>query len=108
VHVTVRDGGVGIPRGDLERIFEPFYHGAPARYHSTGKTKFMGAGLGLGLPVSRGIARAHGGALWAESIGFDPERCPGATVHLTLPKQPPVQAAEPRRERGDERSDASP
>jgi signal transduction histidine kinase len=89
VHVTVRDGGVGIPARDLEKIFEPFYTGTTARHHSSGKTKFMGVGLGLGLPVSRGIARAHGGELWAESAGFDPERLPGARFHLLLPPCPP-------------------
>jgi signal transduction histidine kinase len=37
------------------------------------------------LPIARGIIEAHGGSIWAESPGFDEEKCPGSTLHLLLP-----------------------
>jgi signal transduction histidine kinase len=67
VRVGVADEGVGIPEGDLERVFEPFY---------TTKTH----GLGLGLSVCRRIINAHGGRLWADSKGAG-----GSTFFFTLP-----------------------
>ena len=55
VHVAVHDSGPGVPDSERERIFE--------RFHTTRP----GAGTGLGLPLVRAIADAHGGAVWAES-----------------------------------------
>ena len=56
VVVEVVDDGPGIPRGTLERVFEPFY-----------TTKEVGAGTGLGLDVVRRIVRAHGGEVSVRS-----------------------------------------
>jgi len=66
----VRDTGPGVPDGDRERIFDPFY-----------TTKEPGKGTGLGLAVSRSIARAAGGDLVVERRGSG-----GATFVLTLLK----------------------
>ncbi len=52
--VEIDDDGPGIPPGDAERVFEPFYRREPSRSRKTG-------GIGLGLAVVRSIARAHGG-----------------------------------------------
>ena len=52
--VEIDDKGPGIPDGELERVFEPFYRREGSRSRDTG-------GIGLGLPVVRSIARAHGG-----------------------------------------------
>ncbi len=65
--VTVADTGPGIPPGELERVFERFYSSAEGN-----------GGTGLGLPIARAIARAHGGSLTASSPG-------GATFELELP-----------------------
>lgn len=56
--LEVRDRGPGLPPGDEERIFEPFYR-AP------GLSESAVAGLGLGLTVCRGLALAHGASLTA-------------------------------------------
>src|SRR5439155_17367205 len=50
VHVVVEDDGPGIPPETLARLFQPFF-----------TTKEQGTGIGL--HISRGIARAHGGEL---------------------------------------------
>ena len=68
---VMRDSGPGIPGADLERIFERF----------TSDRSRPGAGTGLGLPIARAIARAHGGELRAASPG-------GAEFTLELPLAP--------------------
>lgn len=90
--VTVRDSGIGIDPALLVLIFEKFFRAQDPNYHSTGTTKFMGAGPGLGLTIARGVVQAHGGRIWAESEGCDPERCPGSTFTIALPLTPPALA----------------
>jgi two-component system, OmpR family, sensor histidine kinase KdpD len=58
VTLRVSDSGPGIPREELERIFEPF-HRAVDR---------PGGGSGLGLAIARGFVEANGGRLRAESV----------------------------------------
>jgi signal transduction histidine kinase len=89
VEVIVADTGIGIAREDLNRIFEKFYRVGDILFHSSGETKFRGGGPGLGLTIARGIVRAHGGFIWAESPGLDEEACPGARFHVLLPVEPP-------------------
>ncbi|MCK6592495.1 MAG: ATP-binding protein, partial [Polyangiaceae bacterium] len=55
--VEVGDRGPGIHEGDEERIFERFYRGPKAR----------ASGVGLGLPICRAIAQAHGGTIRARN-----------------------------------------
>jgi len=52
--IEIDDAGPGIPPGELDRVFEPFFRGEPSRNRETG-------GIGLGLAVVRSVARAHGG-----------------------------------------------
>jgi two-component system, OmpR family, sensor histidine kinase SenX3 len=75
VVLRVRDRGVGIPAGELKRIFKRFYR-VPRRAASHAK------GTGLGLFIVRAIARAHGGKVFAESAG----EAHGTTVTLELPR----------------------
>ena len=56
IEITVANSSSGIPVADRERIFERFYRADPARGREV-------EGFGLGLSVSREIARAHGGDL---------------------------------------------
>ncbi len=73
VQLTVADAGMGIAEEEIERVFERFYRGdgAAARHAE---------GAGLGLPLARAIARAHGGELALESRLGE-----GSTARLTLP-----------------------
>ena len=77
VMIIVRDSGVGIPADKLELIFEPF-----VQLERSLTTPAEGAGLGLA--ISRDLARGMGGDLRAESYGGQ-----GATLILTLPKATP-------------------
>ncbi|MFA7274955.1 MAG: ATP-binding protein [Crocinitomicaceae bacterium] len=56
VILKVADQGIGIPKNNLARIFEPFF-----------STKDIGEGMGLGLSVVHGIVRSHGGQVKVES-----------------------------------------
>jgi two-component system OmpR family sensor kinase len=58
VYVRVRDEGPGLPDEELEAVFRPFYRGDTARNMDKANPQ---AGVGLGLSISRAIARAHGG-----------------------------------------------
>jgi len=81
VEVCVADEGIGIAPGDLERIFERFQQVEPTLRREHG-------GIGLGLPISRGIVRSHGGELWAA-----PREPSGSVFHVLLPVGPPPEHA---------------
>lgn len=67
IRLTVSDNGPGLDEKAKALVFEAF--------HTTKKD-----GIGMGLPVSRSIAEAHGGRLWAESVPGE-----GAEFHVELP-----------------------
>jgi len=85
IHVEIKDTGIGIDPRNHELIFEKFFRVGDPSLHSSGATKFMGAGPGLGLTIARGVINAHGGRIWVESPGMDMEKLPGTTVHVVLP-----------------------
>ena len=85
VKITISDTGIGVSPDQHEAIFQSFYEVRDMELHSSSKTDFMGGGAGLGLPIARGVAEAHGGSLTVESQGHDPESCPGSKFHLILP-----------------------
>lgn len=85
VEIVVRDSGIGINPQDQSVIFEKFTRLGNVALHSSGKTKFKGGGPGLGLHIAKGIIEAHGGAIWAESPGYDEVNNPGSTFHILLP-----------------------
>lgn len=81
ISIAVKDSGIGIQPSDLQRIFEPFAQ--LRRCNSTA------CGLGLGLPLTRELARMHGGEVRAFSAG--PGR--GSEFIVTLPRQLPSNRA---------------
>jgi two-component system sensor histidine kinase ChvG len=77
--VTVDDDGPGIPKENLETIFERFYTSRP-------KGKAFGGNSGLGLSIARQIVEAHGGAMRAENRKNDAGQVVGARFRVELPE----------------------
>jgi signal transduction histidine kinase len=89
IEIKVCDTGIGIDAENAERIFEKFFRVGNVMLHSSGETKYKGAGPGLGLTIARGIIEAHGGRIWVESGGSDETNFPGSTFLVLLPVAPP-------------------
>jgi signal transduction histidine kinase len=89
VEISIKDTGIGLDAEHHELVFEKFYQVGDVAIHSSGKTTFKGGGPGLGLAIVRGVARAHGGKVWVESLGYDEVNFPGSTFYLQLPIDPP-------------------
>jgi signal transduction histidine kinase len=73
IHIQVCDQGIGIPAGQLERIFDRFYR------VDTRLTREVN-GLGLGLSICKRIIELHDGIIWVDS-----ELGKGSTFHIILP-----------------------
>jgi signal transduction histidine kinase len=78
VQVEISDRGIGIPSGELRKIFQRFY-----RY---GRDVQRTAGLGLGLFIVRNLVRRQGGGVIARSEG----RGAGSRFLVTLRAAPPA------------------
>lgn len=70
--IEIEDQGCGIASSDLAHIFEPFF-----------TTRPVGSGQGLGLAVSYGIVRDHGGSIQVTSLPGE-----GSTIRVQLPLRP--------------------
>jgi two-component system NtrC family sensor kinase len=71
VTIEIIDNGVGIPRSEVGKLFEPFY-----------TTKPPGRGTGLGLSICYGLVADHGGRLEVESTPGS-----GSTFRIVLPME---------------------
>jgi PAS domain S-box-containing protein len=87
INLTVEDNGIGIAPEQIDRVMEPF-----AQVEADLDRRFEG--IGMGLPLSRGLARLHGGDLFLEStpgkgtkaiVVLPPDRSIGSG-HLTAVK----------------------
>ncbi|MCX9015282.1 MAG: PAS domain S-box protein [Candidatus Methanoperedens sp.] len=75
IHISISDTGIGIPAGELSRIFDRFYQvdGSESRKYG---------GTGIGLSLCRSVVEKHNGTIRAESNGVK-----GSTFHIELPKK---------------------
>ena len=71
----VKDNGIGIPKEDIKYIFERFYRVDKSRSKNTG-------GMGVGLTITKAIAKAHGG-----SINVNSQIGTGSEFIVTIPKK---------------------
>lgn len=78
--LQVSDQGIGIPAEELHQVFDRHFRGDMARNHRA-------AGSGLGLPIAKALAQAHGGSLTLESPA-DEASGVGTRVLLRLPLLP--------------------
>lgn len=87
LRLGITDEGIGIASEYLDQIFDRFYRvpqqgDAESREHE---------GSGLGLASARSTIEAHGGRIWADSLGAGQ----GATFYLTLPLSPSAHVSAP-------------
>jgi signal transduction histidine kinase/CheY-like chemotaxis protein len=72
--LTVTDNGIGIPKQDVETIFQMFSQVQSARERAEG-------GLGIGLALTKGLVELHGGTITAESAGLGA----GSSFRIEIP-----------------------
>lgn len=71
--ISITDQGVGIPKGNVDKIFGRFYRVDKARSRKLG-------GTGLGLAIAKEMVEAHDGQIWARSVEGK-----GTTIFFSLP-----------------------
>ena len=73
VVISIKDEGVGIPKENIQHVFDRFYRVDKARSRNLG-------GTGLGLAIAKEIVHAHGGSIWVSS-----DWGKGTAVSFSLP-----------------------
>jgi signal transduction histidine kinase len=79
--IRIKDAGIGLPKSDVESIFDPFGRGSNVAISSL-------PGLGIGLFICRNIIERHRGRIWAESAGEGK----GSTFSIWLPASDPLRS----------------
>ncbi|MBI5353935.1 MAG: HAMP domain-containing protein [Chloroflexi bacterium] len=74
IYISVKDTGIGIPPEHLGSLFTRFYRVDKSR------SRNAGGGSGIGLTIAKHLVEAHGGRVWAESLGEGK----GSTFHFSL------------------------
>ncbi|MDO8663143.1 MAG: HAMP domain-containing sensor histidine kinase [Candidatus Omnitrophota bacterium] len=72
--IDISDNGIGIPKGELPKIFEEFYRASNAK-------EVERDGTGLGLSIAKRIVEIHNGKIWVDS-----QEGKGSVFHIELPK----------------------
>ncbi len=72
--IDIRDTGVGMTDSQMQQMYDDFYQA------DSGSRRFAG-GLGLGLPIARGLLNAMGGF-----IHFDSKKQQGLQAHIVIPQ----------------------
>ena len=75
VRFSIKDEGIGIPKDELKEVFDSFIQSS--------KTRSVGGGTGLGLPISHEIISLHKGTIWADSEEHDK----GSTFTFLIPEE---------------------
>ncbi|MDE7004479.1 MAG: response regulator [Oscillospiraceae bacterium] len=88
--IDIRDTGIGMTDSQMLQMYDDFYQA------DSGSSRFVG-GLGLGLPIARGLLNAMGGFIHFESKGRD-----GLHAHIAIPqglvdKRPCIMLNEPEK-----------
>ncbi len=78
--IEIHDNGAGIPQKYLDEVIEPFFEVADSLYHSSGKYKEGGGGLGLGLTIIGSVLKRCGGKMRIES-----KEGKGTSLIISLP-----------------------
>ena len=73
VILSISDQGLGIPKKDLNHVFDRFFRVDKARSRAQG-------GTGLGLAISKEVIEMHHGKIWADSVEGQ-----GTTFYISLP-----------------------
>jgi len=101
MRVSVRDGGIGIPKDELESVFDKFIQSS--------KTRTGAGGTGLGLSICQEIIVAHNGRIWAENhpdggavLSFEIPLNPNDAKPIHQGRQPAVSAAGATQNHGTE------
>ncbi len=76
VIISISDQGLGIPRADLNHVFDRFFRVDKARSRAQG-------GTGLGLAISKEVVQMLGGRIWVDSVEGK-----GSTFYISLPYEP--------------------
>ena len=74
ITIEVQDNGPGLTKGEVDRLFQPYYRKESDREHLSG--------LGLGLALCKTLVELHGGKIWAKS-----QESKGSTFTFTLPRK---------------------